>query len=140
MSPARARMTAPAKGKARAQPQDGPARATELARLERLGHALDAQWRVPGTGFRVGIDGMIGLIPGIGDTLAALPSAYIILCGWQLGARRRTLARMAVNTGVDYVIGMIPLLGDLFDFGFKANLRNLRLLREEFGAAAWAEG
>ncbi|MFP4303362.1 DUF4112 domain-containing protein [Rhodosalinus sp.] len=112
------------------------ARAAEMARLDRLGRALDAQWRVPGTGFRVGLDGLIGLIPGVGDTLAALPSAYIILRGWQLGARRRTLARMALNTGVDYVIGTIPLLGDLFDFGFKANLRNLRLLREEFGGDA----
>jgi hypothetical protein len=108
-------------------------RAREMERLERLGHALDARWRVPGTGFRVGLDGVIGLIPGIGDTLAAIPSGYMILRGWQLGARRRTLARMAVNTGVDYVIGTIPLVGDLFDFGFKGNLRNIRLLREEFG-------
>jgi hypothetical protein len=105
----------------------------ELERLERLGRALDARWRIPGTRFRVGLDGLIGLIPGIGDTLAAIPSAYMILRGWQLGARRRTLARMALNTGVDYVIGTIPLVGDLFDFGFKGNLRNIRLLREDFG-------
>ncbi|RDC69928.1 DUF4112 domain-containing protein [Rhodovulum sp. 12E13] len=107
----------------------------ELARLARLAHTLDARFRIPFTGFRVGVDGLIGLIPGIGDTLSALPSAYMIVRGHQLGARKRTLGRMAVNTGIDYVIGSVPLVGDLFDIGFKGNLRNIDLLRAEFGEA-----
>lgn len=107
----------------------------ELARLARLAHTLDARFRIPLTSFRVGIDGLIGLIPVIGDTLAALPSAYMIMRGHQLGARKSTLGRMAVNTGIDYVIGSVPLVGDLFDIGFKGNLRNIDLLRAEFGQA-----
>ncbi|MEE4119737.1 MAG: DUF4112 domain-containing protein [Paracoccaceae bacterium] len=103
----------------------------ELARLARLARTLDARFRIPFTGFRVGVDGLIGLIPAIGDTLAALPSAYMIVRGHQLGARKSTLGRMAVNTGIDYLIGSVPLVGDLFDIGFKGNLRNIDLLRAE---------
>jgi hypothetical protein len=110
-------------------------RQRELDRLARLGRTLDARYRIPFTSFRIGADGLIGLIPGIGDTLAALPSAYMIVRGYQLGARRRTVAQMAVNTGVDYVLGTIPLVGDIFDIGFKGNLRNIRLLEREFGTA-----
>ena len=110
-------------------------RQRELDRLARLGRTLDARYRIPFTSFRIGADGLIGLIPGVGDTLAALPSAYMIVRGYQLGARRRTVARMAVNTGIDYVLGMVPLVGDIFDIGFKGNLRNIRLLEREFGKA-----
>jgi hypothetical protein len=110
-------------------------RVHELERLAWLGRQLDTRWRLPGTSIRIGADGLVGLIPGIGDTLAALPSAYMIVRGWQLGARRRTVAKMAVNTGVDYVLGTIPLVGDIFDIGFKGNLRNIRLLEDEFGHA-----
>jgi hypothetical protein len=108
-------------------------RQRELKRLERLARLLDSQLRVPGTQVRIGLDGLIGLIPGIGDALAALPSAYMIVRGHQLGARARTLGRMAANTGIDYAVGSIPLVGDLFDIGFKGNLRNIDLLRAEFG-------
>jgi hypothetical protein len=111
-------------------------RRRELDRLGRLARTLDARYRIPGIGLRIGLDGLIGLIPGIGDTLAALPSAYMIVRGWQLGARKSTIGRMAVNTGVDYALGAIPLVGDLFDIGFKGNLRNIELLRAEFGEAA----
>ncbi|MFY1709114.1 DUF4112 domain-containing protein [Tritonibacter scottomollicae] len=104
----------------------------EVARLENLAKTLDARFRIPLTGFRVGLDGLIGLIPGVGDTLAALPSAYLITRGWQLGAKKRTLARMSVNTGLDWMLGSIPIVGDLFDIGFKGNLRNVRLLQSDF--------
>ncbi len=112
----------------------------EVARLENLAKTLDARFRIPLTGFRVGLDGLIGLIPGVGDTLAALPSAYLITRGWQLGAKKRTLARMSVNTGLDWMLGTIPIVGDLFDIGFKGNLRNLRLLQSDLlnGQAARA--
>lgn len=120
-------------------PSLAAARERELNRLEHLGRTLDARYRVPGTSFRVGLDGLVGLIPGIGDTLVAIPSVYMIARGWRLGARKRTVARMAVNAGVDYTIGLVPILGDLADLGFKGNLRNVALLRREFGGAA-AEG
>ena len=110
-------------------------RRNELERLAHLARTLDSRFRIPGTDFRIGLDGLIGLIPGIGDTLAALPSAYLIVRGHQLGARRSTLGRMALNTGIDYVIGTIPLVGDIFDIGFKGNLRNIDLLRADFGEA-----
>ncbi|WP_420408427.1 DUF4112 domain-containing protein [Hoeflea sp.] len=110
-----------------------------LIRLERLANLLDARFRLPGTQFRFGIDGIAGLIPGIGDTLAAAPSAWMIWRGHQLGVRRRKLARMIANSGIDYVIGLIPLVGDIFDVGFKANLRNAAILRDELTAYQKAE-
>jgi len=105
--------------------------AEEVARLDRLAHTLDARYRIPFTSFRIGVDGLVGLIPGVGDTLAALPSAYLITRGWHLGARKRTLSRMCANTGIDWAIGAVPLVGDLFDIGFKGNLRNVGLLKSD---------
>ena len=102
----------------------------ELDRIERLATLLDARYRFPGTGFRFGLDTIVGLIPGIGDTLTAIPSGWIIWKAKQLGVPRHKLMRMGLNTGADYVIGSIPILGDVADIGFKANLRNLAILRE----------
>jgi len=106
----------------------------ELAHLDRLAKALDSRFRLPGTSIRFGFDTLIGLIPGIGDTLMAAPSAWIIWRAYKMGIRRRHLSRMIANSGIDYVVGSIPVIGDIFDVGFKANLRNLSILREELGA------
>ena len=106
----------------------------ELAGLDRLARTLDSRYRLPGTSIRLGLDTIVGLIPGIGDTLTAAPSAWIIWRGYKMGVRRRHLARMIGNTGIDYVIGSIPVIGDIFDIGFKANLRNIAILREQLGA------
>ncbi len=106
----------------------------ELAQLDRLAKTLDSRFRLPGTSIRFGLDSIVGLIPGIGDTLTAAPSAWIIWRGHKMGIGKRHLARMIANTGIDYVIGSIPVIGDIFDVGFKANLRNLTILREELGA------
>ncbi|MDG4648460.1 DUF4112 domain-containing protein [Roseibacterium sp. SDUM158017] len=103
----------------------------QLQKLERLAGQLDAAFRVPGTGIRIGYDSIVGLIPGVGDTLALLPAAYILNEARKLGASRGVLARMAGNTGIDWVIGAIPLVGDLFDVGWKANRRNVALLRQD---------
>lgn len=108
----------------------------EVDRLDALARKLDARFRIPMTGIRIGLDGLIGLIPGIGDTLAALPSAYLVLRGWQLGARKRVIARMMGNVGIDYAVGLIPLVGDLADIGFKGNLRNIALLKAELSHVA----
>ncbi len=101
----------------------------EREALDRLAWWLDERFRIPGTNMRVGFDGIIGLIPGVGDTATALISAWIVYRAWQMGAPAPLLARMSANVAVDYVAGTIPLLGDVFDVAFKANRRNISLLR-----------
>lgn len=110
--------------------------AAALARLQRLralSRVMDSAIRLPG-GFRIGLDGLIGLIPGIGDAVGAGVSAYIILGAARLGVPKSVLARMAVNLGIETIIGSVPVVGDLFDFAFKANLRNMDLLERHAGA------
>lgn len=97
--------------------------------VDRLATLLDARFRIPGLGVRIGYDSLIGLVPGVGDTLAALPALYIIYRAHRLGASTPTLLRMAANTGVDVLLGTVPVVGDLFDIGFKSNRRNVDLLR-----------
>jgi hypothetical protein len=97
--------------------------------LERLEILLDEAFRIPGTGVRFGIDGIIGLVPGLGDVLAGLLSLIIPLAAWIRGAPYVALVRMAVNLGIGVLIGSIPLLGDIFDIAWKANRRNYQLLR-----------
>jgi hypothetical protein len=104
---------------------------TTKGRLERLAWLLDSSIRVPGTNFRVGLDGIIGLIPGIGDAAGGVLSSYIIAEAARMGVPRSTLIRMAFNVLVEALIGMIPVVGDLFDFAWKANNRNVRLLQEQ---------
>ena len=101
---------------------------SRIERLQRLARLLDSQFEVPGTGIRVGLDGLLGLIPGIGDTAAALLSLYIVVEGHRMGLPKHVLARMLGNVATDYVVGSIPLLGDIFDIAFKANRRNLDLM------------
>lgn len=97
--------------------------------LDRLAWWLDERFRIPGTNVRVGLDGLIGLIPGIGDTATTLVSAWIVYRAWRMGVPRTVLTRMAANVAVDYVAGTIPLVGDVFDVAFKANRRNIALLQ-----------
>ena len=101
---------------------------SSLQRLRVLSHLFDDSMRVPGTDFRFGLDAVIGLVPGIGDATGAAMSAYLLVEAGRLGAPRATLVRMAGNVALEAVVGTIPLLGDLFDAGWKANLRNLKLL------------
>lgn len=102
----------------------------EVQRLEELAHWLDTLFRLPGTNIRFGLDSILGLIPGLGDTLTTLPAAYVVLTAHRMGVSRLTLWRMVMNVGIDTLLGAIPLLGDLFDVGFKANRRNVALLRQ----------
>lgn len=88
---------------------------------------MDSSLRLPG-GFRIGADGLIGLLPGVGDLATAGVSLYIVAQASKAGVPARGIARMLLNVGLDAVIGTIPLLGDVFDFAFKANLRNARLM------------
>ncbi len=91
---------------------------------------MDSAFRLPIIGVRMGWDGIIGLIPGVGDLLAMAPSAYIIKEAHRMGAPKSVLAKMGVNTGIDFVIGSVPLLGDLFDIGWKSKSRNVDLLED----------
>ncbi len=98
--------------------------------LENLSHYLDGLFRVPGTGWRFGLDSLIGLIPNVGDTLTSFASFYILVAGVRYGVPKITLLRMAFNIGLDYVVGSIPFLGDAFDFFWKSNKQNMDLIRE----------
>lgn len=98
------------------------------ADIERLGRLLDNAIRLPGN-LRIGIDGLIGLIPGVGDAAGALFAFYIVSRASALGLPKAVLGRMLLNVGIDTLVGAVPLLGDLFDFAFKANTRNIELMR-----------
>jgi hypothetical protein len=97
-------------------------------RLERLAWFLDNSIPIPGLDARIGLDPLLGLFPGIGDTLGALLSSYILAAAARLGAPKSVLLKMAFNIAVDAVLGAFPLLGDLFDIVWKANHRNVKLL------------
>lgn len=99
-----------------------------LRRVQLVATVLDEAIRVPGTQFRIGIDPLVGLVPGLGDLLGGAASLYIILEAARAGAPPSVLLRMAANVGIDTVVGAIPVLGDIFDFGWKSNTRNARLL------------
>ena len=96
--------------------------------LDILAHLLDDCFRIPGTQIHFGLDGIVGLIPAIGDVLAGLASCILIFAAWVRGVPYVTLARMAVNLALDVVVGAIPFLGDAFDIAWKANRRNYKLL------------
>ena len=105
----------------------------EIERLDRLADLLDSRYRVPGLGWRFGLDGLLGLIPGVGDVASLGPGAYIVYRAHRLGADKRTVGRMAVNAGLDFAVGTVPLLGDVFDVAFKANRRNIEILKRHLG-------
>jgi len=98
--------------------------------LEWLARWLDNVFEIPGLGIRFGFDSIIGLIPGIGATVTSLASLYILEAARRHGVARVTLVRMALNIVIDTAVGAIPFVGDLFDLYWKANLKNLALLRE----------
>lgn len=106
-----------------------------LKRMDRLASLLDDGVKLPVVGVRVGIDPLVGLLPVAGDTLAAVVSLYFVVEAARLGVRKRTLARMLLNVLVDFAVGSIPLLGDLFDVVWKANRRNLNLVLDDLGVA-----
>ena len=94
---------------------------------------LDEAFRIPGTQIRFGLDGIVGLVPGLGDVLAGLLSAVIPLAAWIRGVPYVTLLRMAANLGIGVLVGSIPLFGDIFDIAWKPNRRNYRLLQRHLG-------
>ena len=115
-------------------PARPPARGEDLAALRGLSRLLDEAITIPGLGIKVGLDAVIGLIPGLGDIAGGAAGAYGLVVAHRLGAPPSVLGRMLVNIGIDALVGTLPILGDLFDVGWKANTRNLRLLERYVGA------
>lgn len=102
-------------------------------RLQRIAKLMDSQIRVPGLGLRIGADAVLGLVPGFGDVLTGAIGAYLIYEAQRLGIPRSAIARMIANIAVDTAIGAIPLAGDVWDFFFRANDRNMQILARHVG-------
>ena len=98
--------------------------------VRQLAWLLDSAIPIPGTRFRVGLDALLGLLPGLGDAIGMLISTYIVVAGAQVGIPRSVLLRMVANVGLDALLGAVPFVGDLLDVAWRANARNARLLEE----------
>ncbi|MDZ4761699.1 MAG: DUF4112 domain-containing protein [Alphaproteobacteria bacterium] len=103
-----------------------PNKCDDVARLKRLEQRLDRQFSVLGVKF--GLDGIVGLVPVVGDAVTAAFGLYLVFEARRLGARRWTMARMMLNLAVDAGVGAVPVLGDVFDVAFRSNTKNVRLL------------
>jgi len=115
-----------------------PSRVTGAASpsdVEALAWLLDNSIPIPGTGRRIGLDAIIGLVPGLGDILSGGLGLVVVARGAQLGVPRVVLARMLANTAIDFAVGSIPVIGDAFDLWFKANQRNVNLIRRATAAS-----
>jgi hypothetical protein len=117
-----------------------PSSTDPLVRARTIARLLDSAVRIPGTNMRFGLDPVLGLVPGLGDLLGAAMSGYIIVLGAQLGAPRMVIVRMLANVAVDTVGGSLPVLGDLFDAGWKSNNRNVALLERTLGLPETSRG
>ncbi|HEX2839845.1 DUF4112 domain-containing protein [Hyphomicrobium sp.] len=106
-----------------------PAIEASVARIEAVAHLMDDLFAVPGTKIRVGLDSIIGLVPVVGDLISQAISSYIIWEARQLGVSRFTMGRMIANSAIDTVVGIVPFAGDAFDVAFRANRKNLTLLK-----------
>jgi Domain of unknown function (DUF4112) len=104
--------------------------------LDQLSRLMDGLFRIPGTGWRVGLDAIVGLIPGVGDIATTAVSFYILAAGVRYRVPKVTLLRMATNIAVDYLLGSIPVVGDVFDAAWKSNQMNVELLRERASVGA----
>ncbi len=115
-------------------------KAVRLNRLRSLSHILDNAVPIPGTSYRVGLDPILGLLPGAGDFLGTAFSAYIVMEAALLGLPRPALIRMVFNILLDEVAGTIPVVGDWFDFGWKANAKNMVLLEAHMASPRSGQG
>jgi len=102
-------------------------------RLRRIAKLMDSQFRVPGLGLKIGADAVLGLVPGIGDAITGLIGAYLIYEAQRLGIPRSAVLRMVANIAFDTAIGAIPVAGDIWDFFFRANDRNMQILARHIG-------
>jgi hypothetical protein len=105
-------------------------RLATLDRIRKLSRLMDNAIRIPGTPFRIGLDPIMGLVPGAGDVVATAFSAYIIYLAARFNLPREVITKMIFNIGLEAAVGTIPLVGDLFDAYYKSNIRNLALLEQ----------
>lgn len=103
-----------------------------LPRIEKLAHLLDDLIRIPGTRIRIGLESLIGLIPGIGDLVGLIMGGYVVIEAHRMGAPGALKLRMLRNVAVDALAGLVPVLGDLFDFAYRSNRRNLQMLLDHY--------
>lgn len=115
---------------------DTASRRQRLHRVRRLANFLDTALHIPGTRIRFGADSLLGLIPGVGDLATSAIGALLVREAYLAGVSKSVLLRMLGNLGVDALIGIVPIFGDLFDVYFKANVRNARLLASALGDPA----
>lgn len=108
----------------------------EVARLKRLARIMDAAIGVPGTKFRIGWDPFVSLIPGVGDAASAMVSVFIVYRAARLGVSWSLVLRMLANVLIDTVLGSVPVIGDLFDVGWQANIKNVELLERAMSSRA----
>lgn len=100
-----------------------------VARIEAIAKLMDDMFLIPGTNVRVGLDAIIGVVPVVGDLISQAISSYLIWEARQLGVSRITMGRMIANTAIDTVVGLVPFAGDAFDVAFRANKKNVALLK-----------
>ena len=112
----------------------------KLARLRRISKLLDNAIAIPGTKFRFGLDPILGLLPGGGDTITGGISAYIVVEAARMGVPREILGKMVGNILIDSFAGTIPVIGDLFDVGWKSNVKNIELLEKHLDLTEFNEG
>ena len=108
-----------------------PSRGDAIGRMEMMAKLLDNAFVIPGTSQRVGIDAIIGLVPGVGDVVTTLLSSYVIWEARNLGVSRVAIGRMLSNLAIHAAVGAIPLVGDVFDAFFRVNQRNMRIVRAQ---------
>lgn len=118
--------------KRRARPDD----ASGLSRAAKIADLLDTRFVIPGTPIRFGWDTILGLLPGIGDSIALILASAIVFEARARGARKRVLFKMLLNMGIDWLFGLVPIVGDVADLFFKSNARNLKLLEAEMARMA----
>jgi hypothetical protein len=109
---------------------DAAKRLATLNRIRKLSRIMDTSIGIPFTKFRIGIDPILGLVPGAGDLISTAFSAYIIFLATRFGLPREDLTKMIFNVGLEAVVGTVPLVGDLFDAFYKSNIRNLAILEQ----------
>jgi Domain of unknown function (DUF4112) len=110
-------------------PEESARVAQSVARIDALAALMDAAFVIPGTNVKMGLDGLVGLVPVVGDIVASVISSYIVWEARQLGAPRWLIARMLINVAIDTAVGSVPIIGDAFDVMFRANVMNMALLK-----------
>ena len=119
--------------------KSGPrTRRAAIDRIDRLATLFDVAFLIPGTKFRFGVEALLRLVPGVGDAAASMLSLYLIYEAYRLDVPATLLARMLVNVALEAAAGAVPVAGDAFDVMFRANRRNVTLLRQHFGRGGWS--